>query len=93
MEVTESIWESAHKIGLSKSQVMIKVEILNRHPIMSFSQDAEAQRKYLEDMKKILETVTDNKYYIKDLGKNLTTTRGFTYFELGKVEEELERWL
>lgn len=84
MEVTESIWETAHKIGLCKQQVMIFIKMLERIPLMFWGPEEE-QRKHMETMKKIFETVSDNKYSITVLGGMIGSND--TYFELKKIEK------
>lgn len=84
MTSTENIWETARKIGLCKQQVMIFIKMLERIPLMFWGPEEE-QRKHMETMKKIFETVSDNKYSITVLGGMIGSND--TYFELKKIEK------
>ena len=85
MTSTENIWETAHKIGWSRYQVMMNIEMLDSHSVMFWGKDVEETKKYLETLKKIFETISDNKYVITVLGHIFSNK--VTHFELKKIEK------
>ena len=85
MTSTENIWETARKIGWSKYQVMMNIKILDSHSVMFWGENVEETKKYLETLKKIFETISDNKYVINVLGHIFSNK--VTHFELKKIEK------
>ncbi|MBQ1392849.1 MAG: radical SAM protein, partial [Lachnospiraceae bacterium] len=67
------------------SAVMMNIEMLDSHSVMFWGKDVEETKKYLETLKKIFETISDNKYVITVLGHIFSNK--VTHFELKKIEK------